>query len=354
MARPASCTARPRAAKRWRRAGRSSTLHLMLARQRAQREQPLFGLPPASADRIRAPARRPSTLAASAVSTSSAVECLAHTASSRPPASALPPLELPQRRRRAAHPAPHRRRAPRAASAKSLGEALGVHHQLALLGEHRLLARPRREFVQLAHRVAQEIALALARSTLAAAIGEPGAALGCQPSPGLPPPRRPASPSPPKASTQAPVMARGRQARAPRTGRGSRRAGVADLAQQADAGRLVVDEGAAGPVGLTGGAEHHFALRLDALFVEERQARRGRRAASKAAVDDAASAPGPHQAAQSPRAPSASPSASSRIDLPAPVSPVSTVSPGPNARSSRSMRTMSRMERPVSMTGLIP
>src|SRR3954464_7238789 len=51
----------------------------------------------------------------------------------------------------------------------------------------------------------------------------------------------------------------------------------------------------------------------------------------------------------SPRPPSASAKASSRIDLPAPVSPVSTASPGQNSISSRSIRTMSRIERRASM-----
>jgi protease-4 len=51
----------------------------------------------------------------------------------------------------------------------------------------------------------------------------------------------------------------------------------------------------------------------------------------------------------SPRPPSASVSASSRIDLPAPVSPVSTVSPPSRPRSSWSIRTMLRTERALSM-----
>src|SRR5947209_13481167 len=51
----------------------------------------------------------------------------------------------------------------------------------------------------------------------------------------------------------------------------------------------------------------------------------------------------------SPRPPSASAKASSRMDLPAPVSPVSTARPGENSMSSRSIRTMSRIERRASM-----
>jgi hypothetical protein len=55
-----------------------------------------------------------------------------------------------------------------------------------------------------------------------------------------------------------------------------------------------------------------------------------------------------HQVA-SPRAPSASAKASSRIDLPAPVSPVSTERPDTKSMSSRSIRTMSRIESRASM-----
>src|ERR1700712_5639014 len=51
----------------------------------------------------------------------------------------------------------------------------------------------------------------------------------------------------------------------------------------------------------------------------------------------------------SPRPPSASAKASSRMDLPAPVSPVSTARPFENSISSRSIRTMSRIDRRASM-----
>src|SRR5260370_27082885 len=54
----------------------------------------------------------------------------------------------------------------------------------------------------------------------------------------------------------------------------------------------------------------------------------------------------------SPRPPSASAKASSRMDLPAPVSPVSTARPRENSISSRSIRTMSRIERRASMRDL--
>src|SRR3982075_3254598 len=52
---------------------------------------------------------------------------------------------------------------------------------------------------------------------------------------------------------------------------------------------------------------------------------------------------------ESPRPPSASAKASSRMDLPAPVSPVSTARPRENSMSSRSIRTMSRIDRRASM-----
>src|SRR6202165_4795853 len=55
---------------------------------------------------------------------------------------------------------------------------------------------------------------------------------------------------------------------------------------------------------------------------------------------------------ESPRPPTASPNASSRMDLPAPVSPVSTARPRENSISSRSIRTMSRIERRASMRDL--
>src|ERR1700682_859525 len=51
----------------------------------------------------------------------------------------------------------------------------------------------------------------------------------------------------------------------------------------------------------------------------------------------------------SPRPPSASAKASSRMDFPAPVSPVSTARPRENSISSRSIRTMSRIDRRASM-----
>src|SRR6478735_5229275 len=69
---------------------------------------------------------------------------------------------------------------------------------------------------------------------------------------------------------------------------------------------------------------------------------------SKVAVTWPCSAPWRTRPA-SPRPPSASPNASRRMDLPAPVSPVKTARPRENSISSRSIRTMSRIERRASM-----
>src|SRR4051812_41397658 len=69
---------------------------------------------------------------------------------------------------------------------------------------------------------------------------------------------------------------------------------------------------------------------------------------SKLAVTWPCSAPWRTRPA-SPRPPSASAKASSRMDLPAPVSPVSTARPRENSISSRSIRTMSRIDRRASM-----
>src|SRR5262249_10820904 len=73
---------------------------------------------------------------------------------------------------------------------------------------------------------------------------------------------------------------------------------------------------------------------------------------SKAAVTWPCSAPW-RTNATSPRAPSARAKASSKMDLPAPVSPVSTESPEVNSISSRSMRIMSRIESRASMTTVL-
>src|SRR4029078_4647486 len=71
-------------------------------------------------------------------------------------------------------------------------------------------------------------------------------------------------------------------------------------------------------------------------------------ARSKLAVTWPCGAPRRTSAA-SPRPPMARENASSKIDLPAPVSPVSAERPGPNSRSSLSIRTMSRIDSAASM-----
>src|SRR5262249_29435588 len=73
---------------------------------------------------------------------------------------------------------------------------------------------------------------------------------------------------------------------------------------------------------------------------------------SKAAVTWPCSAPW-RTSVTSPRAPSARAKASSRMDLPAPVSPVSTDRPDAKSMSSRSMRTISRIESRASMTTVL-
>ena len=70
----------------------------------------------------------------------------------------------------------------------------------------------------------------------------------------------------------------------------------------------------------------------------------GSRLVSNVAATSARSAPGRTISAL-PRPPSANPSASTRIDFPAPVSPVSAVSPAPNSTSSRWMIVKSRTAR---------
>jgi hypothetical protein len=122
-----------------------------------------------------------------------------------------------------------------------------------------------------------------------------------------------------------------------------------DLAHQGHGGRLIVDEAAGAPVGRLDAAQDEVALVLDGVLAQE-LARRDDRATSNSAVTWPWAAPWRTSEA-SPRAPSASDSASSRIDLPAPVSPVSTDSPAEKSISSLSMRTMSRMDRWASMTG---
>jgi hypothetical protein len=125
----------------------------------------------------------------------------------------------------------------------------------------------------------------------------------------------------------------------------------AELAQHSRRDRLVVDEGAAAAVRLDQPADDQRLAAVAGRPFSSSSASAGWPAArSKATLTEACFWP-LRTRPLSARLPSASPSASSRIDLPAPVSPVSTPRPGPNSRSSVSISTTSRIERPVSMSG---
>ena len=87
--------------------------------------------------------------------------------------------------------------------------------------------------------------------------------------------------------------------------------------------RLVVDEGAAAAVGADLRGAGSAAVAVEALLGAGARAPDGRGDRSNSAVTLACAAPG-RTRPLSARPPSARPSASSRIDLPAPVSPVST------------------------------
>jgi hypothetical protein len=121
----------------------------------------------------------------------------------------------------------------------------------------------------------------------------------------------------------------------------------ADRLQGLHADRLIVDEGAGAAIGELHAAQDHFAVIVEPVVAEDAAAgwpfgdveHRGDLALLHAVADQAAS----------PRPPSASAKASSRMDLPAPVSPVSTARPTENSISSRSIRTMSRIDRRASM-----
>ena len=101
----------------------------------------------------------------------------------------------------------------------------------------------------------------------------------------------------------------------------------AERAQRLHRHRLAVDVGAAAPVGADAAAQHAASPScVDLLFVEPGAAQPAFAPTSKVAVTSARSAPW-RTAPLSARPPTASSSASTRIDLPAPVSPVSTVKP---------------------------
>ena len=100
----------------------------------------------------------------------------------------------------------------------------------------------------------------------------------------------------------------------------------AEALEHLHADRLVVDEGARAAVGELHAAQDQLVLGRRCRWPPGARAPGGRRQRRTAAVTWPCSAPWRTSAA-SPRAPSASANASSRIDLPAPVSPVSTDKP---------------------------
>ena len=118
---------------------------------------------------------------------------------------------------------------------------------------------------------------------------------------------------------------------------------AADVAHQRDAGRLVVDEDAGAAVGGLHAAQDDVAVVVERVLGKD-GARRMVRGTSKTADTWPCAAPWRTSEA-SPRAPSASDKASSRMDLPAPVSPVRTERPAEKSMSSRSIRTISRIDR---------
>ena len=117
---------------------------------------------------------------------------------------------------------------------------------------------------------------------------------------------------------------------------------AAQVLQQAHAHRLVIDEGAAAPVAGQGPAQHD--LFACASIAWSRQQRPGGMALLRLEHGGGGALRRARRArAARPRPPTARPSESSRMDLPAPVSPVSTFRPGANSSAACSIRTMSRM-----------
>ena len=112
---------------------------------------------------------------------------------------------------------------------------------------------------------------------------------------------------------------------------------VAELAQHADAGRLVVDEGAAAAVGGQLPAQHQVLARVVGQALARRAAPRPgwSGGGAKTAVATACAAPRPHQARRRRARRWPAPARPRMIDLPAPVSPVSAVRPGPDGQVQR-------------------
>ena len=205
-----------------------------------------------------------------------------------------------------------------------------------LLGERGFLRRLGSEPLQFLDRVAQPVGLALRALDLGALRRQ----LALRARAARPTARSTsaASPSrPPKASSSARWVAASTSARSSCWPWISTSAAPSAL-QRLHAHRLVVDEGARAAVGELHAAQDQFVLGRDVVAAMQRARPDGPRGSSKAAVTCPCSAPWRTSAA-SPRAPSASAKASSRIDLPAPVSPVSTASPARNrCRAGRSGR----------------
>ena len=118
-----------------------------------------------------------------------------------------------------------------------------------------------------------------------------------------------------------------------------------DLAQQLHAHADVVEEGAASAVSRLNAAQdeqsHRPRMPFSASSAKHGMGRGQARRSPSLGPGPRRAAPATHRLSP----PMASEKASSRIDLPAPVSPVSTQQSWPNSRSSLSIRTMSRIDR---------
>ena len=224
-------------------------------------------------------------------------------------------------------------------------DLLGLHHGGAALGERKLFAGRRGKPGQFGKGVAQVIGLRarlfeprlLARALrLEAAHARIGGAdfggLGCQAAIGI---------------DQLPMRARIDE-----------RAVVVlavdfdefagDRAQSLCRHPLIIDESAAAAIRELHPAQNEAAARSRYLAPSPPRGQGDRSASSKLALTWPCAWPW-RTKPPSPLAPSARENASSKIDLPAPVSPVKMVRPRPNSRSSLSIKTISRMESETSM-----
>ena len=159
-------------------------------------------------------------------------------------------------------------------------------------------------------------------------------------------PRRPASSSPPKASSSARCVAASTSARSSCWPWIS--TSLAPIAlQQPGADRLVVDERSRPAIGVLHAAQDQIGVVGD-FVLAQRDARRmiGRQLQHGDHLPAVGARAAPARRRRARQAPGVS--ASSRIDLPAPVSPVSAVSPSSRPRSSWSISTMLRTESALS------